>query len=149
MRRSMMTLTAVFFGLTAACGMANALPCDNTERGTYVSNVCFLVDEFNIKGLAFKIALADEESCTVTLTEPLWNMFGTYGATIYFNRANSNELKIESDKHVTCWHLAGEGINGEGFDKVSLCGSTIEASRLENAFSNLYDKYCEGHMSEF
>ena len=136
MRRAMMTLAAAFFGLTAACGVASALPCDNAERGTCLSNVCFPIDEFNIKGLAFKIALANEESCTVTLTEPLWNILGTYGATIYFNRANLNELKIEWDKHVTCWHLTGGGINGKGFDKISLCGGKIEAARLEDAFSS-------------
>ena len=145
----MMTLPGALLGMTVVCGTAIALPCDNIERRTYLSNVCFLIDEFNKKGLAFKIASANEEECTVTLTEPLWNLFGTYGSTIYFNRANADELQIEWDKYMTCWHLSGKGVNGEGFDKVSLCGGKIDAVRLEYAFHNLYDKYCEGRSSEF
>lgn len=139
----MRILTAVATVMIA--GSAAAGPCETAERGTYLSNVCWLVEKFSEKGLPARIASADERTCTVRLSKRL----GPYGDTIYFNRADPKDVKIEWTKYVTCWHMLGEGVNGEGNDKITLCGARVETKRVVRAFTNLYRRHCQGKKSEF
>ena len=126
-------------------GTASASPCDTAQRGTYLSNVCWLVEKFTEGGYETKIASVDQEACTVEVTKPLWNNDNP----IYFNRADPKDIRIEWSEYFTCWRLIGEGVHGEGDDEVQLCGKKIEAERVRSAFRNLYTEYCEGNQSEF
>ena len=65
---AMVTATMVL-----ASGTAIAGPCDDAERGTYLSNVCWLIEEFTAKAVTeHKIVAADEAECTVTLDQQVF-----------------------------------------------------------------------------
>ena len=151
-------------------GHAVAGPCDEAERGTYLSNVCWLVEEFSEQTPTFlqpEIASVDETECTVTLTEPY---LGTAGGMIRFNRGDPKSLSVEQiGTKWLCWHLNGEGVS-EGpltelpqnlavmamslaqnagkrrEDRVTVCGSLnrVDGFRVIRAVSNLYAKHCTG-----
>ena len=149
MWRTSKTLIAASAIVLSIGGAAMAGPCATAKSGTYLSNACWLVENFTKKGLPAKIVSVDEGSCTVKLKDKLWNLMGTYGDTIYFNRADPKDVKIEWNRHTTCWHMVGKNVNGRGFDKVSLCGARIETDRVKKAFRNLYTRHCKGKRSEF
>lgn len=138
-------LIAVSLVALSISGTAAASPCDTAQRGTHLSNVCWLVEKFTKGFWDTKISSVDQGSCTVKLTEPLWGR----GDTIYFNRADPKDIRIEWSKHFICWFLFGEDVHGEDRDVVKLCGRPIEAERVRGALRNLYTEYCEGNQSEF
>ena len=131
-------------------GTATAGPCDEAERGTYLSNVCFLVEDFTAQNVLWPIEIAsfDKENCTVTLTEPY---LGLAGDTVYFNRAERRRTRVyHFSADATCWHLVGEGVSGEGkgSDTATVCSRRFSLDRLERALGNLYAKYCRGRGEE-
>lgn len=127
-------------------GSAVAGPCKEAERGTYLSNVCFLVETFS-NGRA-EIAAADERECTARLAKPYT---GLSGDTIHFNRANLREIEMyHLSARTSCWRAVGA--DGDGPDArpaAAVCGKRIELARLNRAFVNLFAKYCKGKTSEF
>ena len=140
--------TAVLVAGTAVAG-----PCDDAGRGTYQSNVCFLLEEFTERNVLWPIEIAsfNKEDCTVTLTEPY---LGLAGDTVYFNRAERRRTRVyHFSTNATCWHLAGEGVSGEdkGSDTATVCSRRFSLDRLDRALENLYAKYCrgQGEDSEF
>ena len=142
------SVLAVLMVLVA--GAAVAGPCDQAGRGTYLSNVCWLIEEFTAKAVTeYKIVAADEAECTVTLDRQVfvWSLFRKQGNVIHFNRASHRTL--EEDRWSSFWTLRGEGVNGDGFDSVTLGGLKIDWRRIDDAFENLYIKYCRGVESEF
>ena len=131
-------------------GMATAGPCDEAERGTYLSNVCFLLEEFTERNILWpiKVAAFNKEDCTVTLTEPY---LGLAGDTVYFDRAEHRRTRVyHFSPSATCWHLEGEGVSGEGkgSDTATVCSRRFSLDRLERALGNLYVKYCQGQGEE-
>ena len=138
---AVVTSAAVLVAGTAAAG-----PCDDAERGTYQSNVCFLLEEFTARNVLFPIEVAsfNKADCTVTLTEPY---LGLAGDTVYFDRAERRRTRVyHFSANATCWHLAGEGVSGEGkgSDTATVCSRRFSLDRLERALGNLYTKYCQG-----
>ena len=136
--------------MVLASGTASAGPCDDAERGTYLSNVCWLIEEFSGGvWLAPKIVSVNERKCTVTVNK---DYHGFAGDTVYFNRANPNDLELQrtSSRHI-CWNLRGDGVSGKGPGSglASVCGLTIAHHRIYDAFDNLYAKFCRGEESEF
>ena len=145
-------------------------PCSEARRGTYLSNVCWLVEKFSSGLHNYEVLVADEQACTVDIEPKTPDLLKTEkaidnlpaalilglsraldrkGKTIYLNKANLREIRFETEQGMTCWSLSGEGVNGEGLDYVSLCGREVAHDRLNNAFSNLFAKYCAGTDSEF
>ena len=140
----------VVLAATMASGTALAGPCDDAERGTYLSNVCFLVEEFTEQNILFPIEVAsfDKANCTMTLTE---RYIGLAGDTIYFDRAERRRTKVyHFSANATCWHLQGEGVSGEGrgSDTATVCSYRFSLNRLQRALDNLYTKYCRGRGQE-
>lgn len=136
--------------MVLVAGTAVAGPCDQAERGTYLSNVCWLIEEFSHDtAFAPTVVSVNEEECSVTVDQ---DYLGFADDIVYFNRGNPKSLDIKiTDGRFVCWHLRGEGVTGEGFrsNVASVCGHMIEFERIRNAFTNLYTKYCEGVGSEF
>ena len=141
-----------------AAGAAQAGLCDNAERGTYLSNVCWLVEGFS-QPLFYsqKIRAADEATCTIVLEET--------GDTIYFNNGDPETIDLRSVEvmNVLCWTLKGDGVADHDRihfvqkNRFTVCGINdnegIVAGRnylsIQKAFKNLYGKYCEGSRREF
>ena len=147
-----LSTAAAVLAATMAAGSVHASSCVDAERGTYLSNVCFLVEEFTHRKLfSALIASVNEVDCTVTLAEPY---LGLAGNTIYFNRAERRLTQIyHHDHRTTCWRLEGEGVSGEGTlsNVAAVCGNRTGIRRLRRAFANLHDEYCpaRGKESEF
>ena len=140
-----MKILVAVTGLLIA-GTAVAGPCKEAERGTYLSNVCFLVETFSIRT---EIAKADEDQCTATLTKP---HSGLAGKTIHFDRVDLRQAEMyHISPRVTCWRLRGKGVSGTGpgSDVAAICGGRMDLFRLRTAFRNLYLKYCKSKTSEF
>ena len=165
------------FGVAAtiiASGAAQAAPCTSAERGTYLSNVCWLFADF--QGWRADLVAADRSKCTVQLEEN-WRKRVAKVAnphpddslhwrfekrktkfTIYFNRANVRASKITSQKlgpgkWLSCLVLVGEGVSDHPrYDWMrntfKICGER-ERERLKRAVDNLYGRYCSGVKSEF
>ena len=148
-------------------GNAAAEPCDEAKRGTYLSNVCWLVEDFTEQvphGFRAEIASVNEKACTVTLSE---DYGGVAGGIIHFNRADPGSLTIRSvAPRYLCWEMTGEGVSAgpnrsvfgdllSGGDirenRVTVCGlrSRVSEERVDAAVANLYTKYCTGQESEF
>lgn len=127
-------------------------PCDEAERGTYLSNVCFLVEEFS-RPLFYRqhIRSADEATCTIVLEEN--------GDTIHFNNGDPDQIKFmpQFEMNAVCWTLRGDGVADRDQlyfvqkDSFTVCGPEegIDVSSLRKAFANLYGKYCDGRKREF
>ena len=130
---------------------AAAEPCDEAERGTYLSNVCWLVNTHaNNRIFVYKrsIAETDEENCTITLVR---SQDDDNPMKIYFNRANLRDIETRVVDGRNCLNLYGEKLVEEarGYGgHVAFCGrKSIE--RVEAAAVNLYTEYCTGQESEF
>lgn len=153
---------AILFANPAVAGL-----CDTAERGTYLSNVCWLVEDFTEQvphGFRAGIASVDEKACTVTLSE---DYGGVAGGIIHFNRADPNSLAVRPvAPRYLCWEMTGEGVSAgpnrsvlgdllSGGDvrenRVTVCGlsSRVSEDRVTRAVANLYARYCEGAESEF
>ena len=143
--------TILVTGILAA-GTAAAGPCANADRDTYLSNVCFLVEEFS-RPLFYsqRIRAADEATCTVVLEET--------GDTIYFSNGDPDHIKYEPVfvMNALCWTLKGDGVADHDRlyfvqkSSFTVCGphDRRNAQSLRKAFSNLYSKYCDGRRREF
>ena len=132
---------AVLVAATAVAG-----PCATAERGTYLSNVCFLTEQFTEENVLSSVTVAsfDKNDCTVTFTKPY---DGLAGDTIYFDRADRGRTEVFRLNRVSrCWRLLGEAVSGEGkrSDAAVVCGYRFSLSRLQRALDNLYGKYCQG-----
>ena len=147
--RSIAGVAVIMTGILVS-GSVTAGPCDEATRGTYASNVCFLLEEFTARNVLWPIEIAsfDRAACTVTLTEPY---LGLAGDTVYFDRAERRRTRVyHFSTAATCWHLVGEGVSGEGkgADTATVCSRRFSLSRLERALGNLYAKYCRGRGEE-
>ena len=155
-------------------GSAVAGPCDKAERGTYLSNVCWLFDDF--QGWKANLLAADRSKCTVLMEEewrkrvpkvvkphpddPAHWRFERRKTkfTIFFNRANIRASKVTSQnlgpgKWLTCLVLKGEGVTDHPRyawmrNNFKICGSR-EHARVKRAVNNLFGRYCSGKKSEF
>lgn len=156
---------------------AFAGPCDTARNGTYLSNVCWLVEDYSRHAPSFfqaRIASADRKACTVTLTG---FYAGTAGGVIHFDRANLRSLKFPSMGNVSCWEMIGRGVSEGPYtsfphsfppavaiaiqtmrvrsgvrpeNRVAVCGRNTPSSfRVRRAFENLYSRYCRKQTSEF
>ena len=139
---------AVVVATVVSTGTAAAGPCDGAERGTYLSNVCWLLEEFSSRTLfAPKVVSVNKPECTATVAE---GYIGFSEDTVYFDRGNPENIVIErTSRTVTCWHLYGEGVSGGDSKRASVCGKRVKRSRIRDAFRNLYSEYCTGARSEF
>ena len=147
--RTIAAAAVIATGILAA-GTATAGPCDEAERGTYLSNVCFLMEDFTQQNFwgRLEVASFNKTDCTVTLTAPY---LGLAGDTVYFDRAERRRTRVyHFSADATCWHLEGEGVSGEGkgSDTATVCSTRFSLSRLERALGNLYAKYCQGRGRE-
>ena len=150
--------------------LATGKPCARAKRGTYLSNICWLVENFSARVHNYEVLFANQQACTVDIGPKKRDFskkggnvhdraadfaigfalaFDRKGETIYLNRANLREIRFETGQGMTCWSLSGKDVNGEGLDYINLCGLEIGHDRLNNAFSNLFAKYCTGVDSEF
>ena len=150
-----------------ACTSAYAGVCDKAMRGTYGSNVCWLVEEFTKQvphGFHAEVASFDEEACTVTLKDEYG---GVAGGVIHFDRADPTTLTVRPvAPRFLCWEMTGEGVSSgpnrsvfgdllSGGDirenRVTVCGleDRVSKSSVNRAMVNLYDKYCAGAENEF
>ena len=141
--------------------------CDGVKKGTYESNVCWLVEEFTKQvphGFHAEIASFDEEACTVTLGN---DYGGVADGMIHFNRADPTTLTVRPvAPRFLCWEMTGEGVsdgpNRSAFgdllsggdireNRVTVCGleNRVSKSSVERAMMNLYHKYCTGVENEF
>ena len=137
---------AILFASPAVAGL-----CDTVERGTYLSNVCWLVNTHaNNRIFVYQrtIVEADEENCTITLAR---SQDGDNPLKIYFNRVNLRDIEMRVVDGKNCLYLYGEELVEEtrGYGEfVTFCGrKSIE--RVKAATVNLYTKYCTGKESEF
>lgn len=136
-------------------GTASASPCDTAQRGTYLSNVCWLVHDFTVGGrISRPIVAVNEEKCSV-------DIFGNH--QIFFKQSDGN-FRVYEQGGEMCWELYGRDIAtfpkpfsasvtiiGEAvlFDAVTVCGRPIEKSRIERAITNLFNKFCSIEKPEF
>ena len=140
-------------------GSAVAGPCETAKRGTYLSNVCWLFEDFS--ALKYRVIEADEKNCTVNLERDYrnidnWDVKKTEGYTLFLDRANLKESKVDRSGTTTCLRLRGEKISfyrrynrgGNPGNSFTTCGSK-EKERVLAATRNLYGKYCSGKKSEF
>ena len=173
----MLRKIATGFILTALSGPAAASPCDTARTGTYLSNVCWLVEDYSRHAPSFfqaRIASMDRKACTVTLTG---YYAGTAGGKIHFNRAVLRRLKFKVTGRLSCWELSGLGVSkgphtdmpadfppfvalaiqtmrsrvaGSPENRVTVCGRNTPSSfRVRRAFENLYSRYCRKQALEF
>ena len=120
--------------------------CDEAKRGTFLSNVCWLVEEFSENSFKHEIPSFDEKNCSVRVDRG----FGNIWDTINFDKADVAAIEIHEKENLICWEMPGEGVRGEGkLASVRVCGVGIAAHRIENAFNNLFTKFCTGYDSEF
>ena len=137
---------AILFASPAVAGL-----CDTVEKGTYLSNVCWLVNTHaNNRVFVYerRIVEADEENCTITLVK---SQGDENPLKIYFNRANLRDIETRVVDGRNCLYLYGEKLVEEtrGYgEHVALCGRK-PMKRVEAASINLYTKYCTGMKSEF
>lgn len=122
---------------------ASASPCDTAQRGTYLSNVCWLVHDFSRGALLERpIVAVNENECTVDIK-------GNH--RIFFARSDGNLMVYEFGDYM-CWQLTGEGITrtrDHSFNTVEICGKPYEKRRIERAMENLFSKYCPVEEPEF
>lgn len=167
MRKLLMTCL-----LAAAPMTATASPCDTAEKGTYLSNVCFIM-EARWRGEETVVRNADREGCTVETETTIPDPSGLFGMQLalmkthkdferregvvhvmqkfYFNRVNLRSVLFSTQDNMpgyTCWELPGNGVGGHGVDVVSGCTRATH-DRVKKAFENLYALHCEGVRSEF
>ena len=132
-------------------GSAAAGPCDEAERGTYLSNVCWLVNTHaNNRVFVYERSIieANEENCTITLVR---SQGDDNPMKIYFNRANLRDIETRIVDGKNCLYLYGEELVEEtrGYgEHVAFCGRK-SMERVEAAAVNLYTEYCTGRESEF
>ena len=141
-----MAAAAILLASPAAAGL-----CDTAERGTYLSNVCWLVNTHANNRLfvySRSIVEADEENCTITLAR---SQNDDNPIRIYFNQANLRGIETRVVDGRNCLYLFGEKLVEEtrGYgEHVAFCGRK-SMERVEVAAINLYTKYCTGRESEF
>ena len=132
-------------------GSAAAGPCDEAERGTYLSNVCWLVNTHaNNRVFVYERSIieANEQNCTITLVR---SQDDDNPMKIYFNRANLRDIETRIVDGKNCLYLYGEELVEEtrGYGEyVAFCGRKA-MERVEAAAVNLYTEYCTGRESEF
>ena len=140
----------VALAATMAPGTAFSGPCETAERGTYLSNVCWLIEEFSERYMALKVVGIDEAACTVTLDRGVPDGTGRRGGnTIHFARVAPEGDDVERDGAFTCWSLEGANVTGEGHDRAVVCGVKVKPSRVSAALDNLLARYCRNRESEF
>lgn len=151
------------YGLTVAtvvvlllAGSATAGPCRDAERGTYLSNVCWLFEDFSRDAFpSRRVVDADPKNCTVDLNG---------GEVVHLGRANGN-LQIGIDGTAMCWTIYGErGLSvypnrlpelekvlGKVVHswEVRVCGRPMPPSRIRAAMRNLFTRYCPIRGQEF
>ena len=152
MRRAVTVMAGAILGASLGLGTAFAGPCEDAERGTYLSNVCWLIEEYTqAAGVnRFLITAADETECTVTLDRGVWIGIGRRGGqTIHFARTAPGADRIEGTRHWSSWHLHGNNLDGEGNDQVYVVGSRFGPHRIQRALDNLFLRYCRERESEF
>ena len=124
--------------------------CDTANKGTYLSNVCWLIEDFTRGVRLHEVVSANQDECTAT-TE--------FGQTIYFKRSDGN-IQFIREGGKLCWKLFGDGVleydpdaevfgNLPPWPRVEMCGNVMEISRIERAFNNLFTKYCPVEVEEF
>ena len=132
-------------------GSAAAGPCDEAERGTYLSNVCCLVNTHaNNRVFVYERSIieADEENCWAILVR---SQDDDKPLKIYLNRANLRDIETRIVDGKNCLYLYGEELVEEthGYGEyIAFCGRKA-MERVEAAAVNLYTEYCTGKESEF
>ena len=143
---AIVTITMTAGSLSA---LAETSPCATAKRGTYLSNVCWLFDNFNSGAFpSARIVGADAEECTVSLRGD---------ETVHLRRADGN-LRIAIEGTLMCRTLFGErGIYvypnhiPETWDtlgrvvhsnQIRVCGRPKERSPIQRAMNNLFTYYC-------
>lgn len=147
----MRTLVCVAVAAILFAKPVSAELCNAAQVGTYLSNVCWLI-ETHANGRIYiyerSIVEADEENCTVTLAR---KNESDDSIIIHFNRANVRDSETRVDDGKNCLYLRGKQLvkeKGGYAGYVKFCGyKSIE--RVEAAAVNLYTKYCTGWESEF
>ena len=88
--------------LAVTVATAVASPCDEAEKGTYLSNVCWLLDDYSRDAFpSHRVASVDPDNCTVTTTR---------NEVINFMKSDGN-VQIILDGTAMCWKLFGKGIH--------------------------------------
>lgn len=147
-----------------------ATVCDKAKKGTYLSNVCWLFEDFH--ALNWRIVSVNRGDCTISLEDEVrervpavrnphpddpshWrHEKRTTRFTVFLRRANLRESNFWTlGKVTTCVSLIGEGITDHAIredfrDGINLCGNKSE-DRVTRAVTNLYARYCKGKASEF
>lgn len=103
----------------------SAAPCDTAQRGTYLSNVCWLIDRMTDGRET--ITSFNEAKCTVSTDGSESSIFGVSAVNtkdIFFSRSNGKYLARPESQYVwignqriesgttgrICWTLYGKGI---------------------------------------
>ena len=148
--------TVVLGSVFAIAANAETDLCSTAERGTYLSNVCWLFEDFSREAFpSARVVGVDAEACTISLRG---------NETVHLRRANGN-LRIAMDGSAMCWTLIGErGIHTypnhvpETWEtlgrvvhsrQVRVCGRPVERSRIRRAMNNLFTRYCPIEGQEF
>ena len=136
-----------------SAGSALASPCTEAERGTYLSNVCWLFNEF--PGESGKVLAANETDCTASIQYQHLATTDSEQYVLHFNRVDLKASRVvrnsdypELSKKFSCWQIKGENVAGNNTYRVLVCGFP-SVVRLEAAIDNLFEKYCEGTDLEF
>ena len=136
--------TVVLGSVLVVAANAEAGPCATAERGTYLSNVCWLIEYFTNGSL--QIAEANAEDCTLSLSQPK-------NTDVDFMKADGDLRITFEGRHTMCWTLFGiDGIVRHPSyvgDDLHVCGKRVEPSRIEDAMKNLFTKYCSIEEQEF
>ena len=137
--------------LAVTVATAVASPCDEAEKGTYLSNVCWLLDDYSRDAFpSHRVASVDPDNCTVTTTR---------NEVINFMKSDGN-VQIILDGTAMCWKLFGKGIHiypdiskDDGSlwvgRSLKVCGRPMEQDRINRALNNLFTKYCPIEGQEF
>ena len=161
-------------------GMGTAVAdtvCDRAQKGTYLSNVCWLMDVNFVEAtqkvgleIVFSPAMARITSgapltdgdlrqlydltTIVSVDERMCSVtYETMGEenTIYFNNVNPSVITFEfvEDGADGAYILRGSGFSEDGRTEVRFLSFSVTMAMVSRAFTNLYSKYCEGKTSEF
>ena len=144
MHHLVMSRLAIVIAIVMSASAAAAETfCDTAKRGTFASNVCWLVDQ-DPRGRS--IQSADPETCTVVVKNAK-SSSGTKPSdttTMRFNES-SGSFDVRQHGHMTCWIL----YRMDGARLLFGCRPRTERRHVTAAIRNLYSKFCTTTKPEY